>query len=259
MCVRTEVLGDGDGQEVMHDGLEGGENEAVNDDKKEGVEDKCEHAEVHVDGDVVQDEQVVVLDGDVDDEMNDEGIVGKEDSGAEMVVVEGVGREENDNGGAKRKRNVELRTGVGDTMGEGQVPGDGALSLKPISNIVMKDKSSGIFKNRGYYKDTVNGVRNIIDILESIKEARLQDLNKERLVSFGGQSKTYDRGRGDGQVSLKECQCHCHLHLHQLHKLGELVGVRDREGEGGETHQHLHQPVEIPISLPHHQHLHLQG
>ena len=115
-----------------------------------------------------------------------------------LEVVEGVGREEN--GGLKSKRNVELRTGVGDTMGEGQVPGDGALSLKLISNIEMKDKSSGIFKNRGYYKDTVNGVRNIIDILESIKEARLQDLNKERLVSFGGQSKT----------SLPH---HQHLHL----------------------------------------------
>ena len=56
-----------------------------------------------------------------------------------LEVVEGVGREEN--GGLKSKRNVELRTGVGDTMGEGQVPGDGALSLKLISNIEMKDKS----------------------------------------------------------------------------------------------------------------------
>ena len=60
-----------------------------------------------------------------------------------LEVVEGVGREEN--GGLKSKRNVELRTGVGDTMGEGQVPGDGALSLKLISTIEMKDKSSGIF------------------------------------------------------------------------------------------------------------------
>ena len=43
-----------------------------------------------------------------------------------------------------------------------------------------------------YYKDTANGVRNIINIFESIKEARLLDLNKERLVRFGGQTKTYD-------------------------------------------------------------------
>ena len=63
-------LGHRDGQEMMHDGLEGGENEVVDDDKKEGVDDKCEQAEVHVDGDrqdVVQDEQVVVHDGDVDE------------------------------------------------------------------------------------------------------------------------------------------------------------------------------------------------
>jgi hypothetical protein len=89
-------------------------------------------------------------------------------------------------------------------MGEGQVPGGGVLSLKLISNIEMKDKSSGSFKNMGYYKDTANGVRNIIDIFESIKEARLQDLNKERLVSFGGQRKTYDSPGKRRRTSVSE-------------------------------------------------------
>jgi hypothetical protein len=103
----------------MHDGLEGGENEVVDDDKRESVDNKCVQEEAHADGDeqdVVQDDQVVVRDGDVDGEMVDEGTVGKEDSGA---MMEEVGREEDAKGGGKR--NVGLKTGVGDTMGEGQV------------------------------------------------------------------------------------------------------------------------------------------
>ena len=56
----------------------------------------------------------------------------------------------------------------------------------------MKDKSSGRFKSMGYYKETTKGVRNIIEIFECINEAGIQDLNKEKLVKFGGHNETYD-------------------------------------------------------------------